>query len=111
MNLTIGSVCSMIPVPESPRASLTLLDGTGQSYGVLGFAVVVSAVLPPDAGGSTEATTVLEPVICHESRFGPASALLVDSEGLPVPYEVRSDEHTSELQSLMRISYAFFCLK
>src|SRR3546814_10701943 len=109
MNLTIGSVCSMIPVPESPRASLTLLDGTGQSYGVLGFAVVVSAVLPPDAGGSTEATTVLEPVICHESRFGPASALLVDSEGLPVHYEVslrRSEEHTSELQSLMRTSYA-----
>src|SRR3546814_8345231 len=25
--------------------------------------------------------------------------------------EVRSDEHTSELQSLMRISYAVFCLK
>src|SRR3546814_7435845 len=28
------------------------------------------------------------------------------SEGLP-----RSEEHTSELQSLMRISYAVFCLK
>src|SRR3546814_4280229 len=28
------------------------------------------------------------------------------------PYpEVRSEEHTSELQSLMRISYAVFCLK
>src|SRR3546814_7776701 len=27
MNLTIGSVCSMIPVPESPRASLTLPIG------------------------------------------------------------------------------------
>src|SRR3546814_8351067 len=25
--------------------------------------------------------------------------------------EVRSEEHTSELQSLMRISYAVFCLK
>src|SRR3546814_7727973 len=25
--------------------------------------------------------------------------------------EARSDEHTSELQSLMRISYAVFCLK
>src|SRR3546814_6888581 len=25
--------------------------------------------------------------------------------------QVRSDEHTSELQSLMRISYAVFCLK
>src|SRR3546814_5460067 len=30
----------------------------------------------------------------------------------PVPYlDVRSEEHTSELQSLMRISYAVFCLK
>src|SRR3546814_8026874 len=26
-------------------------------------------------------------------------------------YAVRSEEHTSELQSLMRISYAVFCLK
>src|SRR3546814_2892515 len=26
-------------------------------------------------------------------------------------YSVRSEEHTSELQSLMRISYAVFCLK
>src|SRR3546814_2464072 len=27
------------------------------------------------------------------------------------PEHVRSEEHTSELQSLMRISYAVFCLK
>src|SRR3546814_4974674 len=27
------------------------------------------------------------------------------------PMEFRSEEHTSELQSLMRISYAVFCLK
>src|SRR3546814_4250355 len=26
-------------------------------------------------------------------------------------YDIRSEEHTSELQSLMRISYAVFCLK
>src|SRR3546814_4338739 len=26
-------------------------------------------------------------------------------------HELRSEEHTSELQSLMRISYAVFCLK
>src|SRR3546814_5753146 len=26
-------------------------------------------------------------------------------------YSVRSEEHTSELQTLMRISYAVFCLK
>src|SRR3546814_2737408 len=29
----------------------------------------------------------------------------------PTPGPVRSEEHTSELQSLMRISYAGFCLK
>src|SRR3546814_10051297 len=27
------------------------------------------------------------------------------------PFGARSEEHTSELQSLMRISYAVFCLK
>src|SRR3546814_4560247 len=27
------------------------------------------------------------------------------------PFATRSEEHTSELQSLMRISYAVFCLK
>src|SRR3546814_10141725 len=30
---------------------------------------------------------------------------------LPVVRALRSEEHTSELQSLMRISYAVFCLK
>src|SRR3546814_7893487 len=31
--------------------------------------------------------------------------------GLPPVPVARSEEHTSELQSLMRISYAVFCLK
>src|SRR3546814_7317374 len=31
--------------------------------------------------------------------------------GVIAPSAQRSDEHTSELQSLMRISYAVFCLK
>src|SRR3546814_9000752 len=30
---------------------------------------------------------------------------------MTVKFPVRSEEHTSELQSLMRISYAVFCLK
>src|SRR3546814_6733362 len=37
---------------------------------------------------------------------GPAVSPEVDHLGAG-----RSEEHTSELQSLMRISYAFFCLK
>src|SRR3546814_2500522 len=33
------------------------------------------------------------------------------STGIPAATLARSEEHTSELQSLMRISYAVFCLK
>src|SRR3546814_6504816 len=33
------------------------------------------------------------------------------SEKTEAPYTLRSEEHTSDLQSLMRISYAVFCLK
>src|SRR3546814_5550971 len=37
--------------------------------------------------------------------------LLVPFLVLMFDWRVRSEEHTSELQSLMRISYAVFCLK
>src|SRR3546814_8381479 len=42
-------------------------------------------------------------------RFTNASTVLIVSAGDALD-EVRSEEHTSELQSLMRISYAVFCL-
>src|SRR3546814_7431016 len=38
-------------------------------------------------------------------------AQVVDPRRQPDKQRVRSEEHTSELQSLMRISYAVFCLK
>src|SRR3546814_9305367 len=37
--------------------------------------------------------------------------VLVDDDGCDRLAPERSEEHTSELQSLMRISYAVFCLK
>src|SRR3546814_4161306 len=40
-----------------------------------------------------------QPIACHTQPFMNAFE------------EFRSEEHTSELQSLMRISYAVFCLK
>src|SRR3546814_8319868 len=43
------------------------------------------------------------------ARRGCAEA--VDAEDVAMVADVRSDEHTSELQSLMRISSAVFCLK
>src|SRR3546814_959328 len=39
------------------------------------------------------------------------TALTPRAELFKPPYPLRSEEHTSELQSLMRISYAVFCLK
>src|SRR3546814_2263817 len=41
----------------------------------------------------------------------PRGILLSDITALGEADAVRSEEHTSELQSLMRISYAVFCLK
>src|SRR3546814_10882714 len=41
----------------------------------------------------------------------PSSLLEARRNAAPLSREARSEEHTSELQSLMRISYAVFCLK
>src|SRR3546814_3702919 len=54
----------------------------------------------PGRHGARLTTRIFEPVI----------AALREEAGLP-PFSERSEEHTSELQSLMRISYAVFCLK
>src|SRR3546814_9846821 len=51
--------------------------------------------------------------LMHSARqLGYASVNMDLIYGLPLQTaESRSEEHTSELQSLMRISYAVFCLK
>src|SRR3546814_971354 len=52
-------------------------------------------------------TTLFRSVRHDEARAG---LLIVDDRWFRAPIG-RSEEHTSELQSLMRISYAVFCLK
>src|SRR3546814_7089377 len=57
--------------------------------------------------------TALEPVHVKVPA-DPSSAAFLIVAALIVPgseVRIRSEEHTSELQSLMRISYAGFCLK
>src|SRR3546814_8440286 len=49
---------------------------------------------------------VLDPVADEEIALGVEIAGVARQEEA-----IRSEEHTSELQSLMRISYAVFCLK
>src|SRR3546814_8426650 len=62
------------------------------------------------------AATALQEAIrpCARSAAITASSAARHSASIVVPFAgaaIRSEEHTSELQSLMRISYAVFCLK
>src|SRR3546814_3955389 len=66
-------------------------------------------------GCATGASAFREAVLAVESGYHDV-ALAVGVEQMNrglivVPRNPRSEEHTSELQSLMRISYAVFCLK
>src|SRR3546814_2384908 len=47
----------------------------------------------------------------HVKVFGGGGGVIVPHEIAELQAYGRSEEHTSELQSLMRISYAVFCLK
>src|SRR3546814_7912083 len=48
---------------------------------------------------------------CHNGPYGNSQGWVrLARSPPPIPFP-RSEEHTSELQSLMRISYAVFCLK
>src|SRR3546814_5583603 len=61
----------------------------------------VTEIFPPINGGQFAKS----PEIPVEIEIGTAPAIF------PASRPDRSEEHTSELQSLMRISYAVFCLK
>src|SRR3546814_1666671 len=72
------------------------------------------------AGQGVEEAGNREPDPCRRpavSRAMPLSRLLPDVAAVPPELAItglvldRSEEHTSELQSLMRISYAVLCLK
>src|SRR3546814_7796260 len=57
-------------------------------------------------------STVLNLTVDHAMVLQPCTALEHQQDAVPRTHKAkRSEEHTSELQSLMRISYAVFCLK
>src|SRR3546814_4781814 len=65
---------------------------------------------------ATEERIHARSVMVSSNRLGLVAKMdVIEGEGgrvSPVDYKRgRSEEHTSELQSLMRISYAVFCLK
>src|SRR3546814_9774610 len=62
-------------------------------------------------GGATCDTETGDGRESHCARDGAEEALVLGDHILSPLLMRRSEEHTSELQSLMRISYAVFCLK
>src|SRR3546814_3416575 len=70
----------------------------------------------PSRNGVAEAEQICYLAGCKLPEGHPCSslrhcAIRAGKGGSPKWSPIRSEEHTSELQSLMRISYAVFCLK
>src|SRR3546814_1061809 len=68
-------------------------------------------LLPDRCGVFRGDRTDLRPVFRQGAAGGHGADLQADRPGHEDRDRGRSEEHTSELQSLMRISYAVFCLK
>src|SRR3546814_3289040 len=81
--------------------------GAGEVVGLVGesgcgkstFGRMVAGILPPTTGS----LAFDGKPVWHDGKVGAKETTLA--------IQMRSEEHTSELQSLMRISYAVFCLK
>src|SRR3546814_6485306 len=91
---------ALLSAPGGPRS---LLHGSGREQPLHPAATLARGQDPADPG-----------VEVDHGAF--AVQLILAARDPHVPFQrrrplQRSEEHTSELQSLMRISYAVFCLK
>src|SRR3546814_83358 len=91
-----GSGALTFGVPTSPGVPKALADLTL----TLPYNDFDAATALFDEVGDDIAGLIIEPVVGNANCLPPRDGFLQ-----------RSEEHTSELQSLMRISYAVFCLK
>src|SRR3546814_2976797 len=78
---------------------------------VIGAQSFVGARSRIGAGGRLAPRVTLYHDVQIGKRVVIQSGAVIGGEGFGFAKEKRSEEHTSELQSLMRISYAVFCLK
>src|SRR3546814_1006259 len=81
--------------------------------GALGAALLSALWLVRQRGNIEAETQEMRSALSDaQQRISKYEALIADKNRRIVVWDgTRSEEHTSELQSLMRISYAVFCLK
>src|SRR3546814_5408434 len=74
---------------------------------------MIDAAQPHDEDDQVQGVLTKAQILRDADRLDEAVATLeAANQAQPDTVEIkRSEEHTSELQSLMRISYAVFCLK
>src|SRR3546814_4962365 len=94
---------------SAPLVDLAILDGAGRPVpqGVRGEIAIRSVCNFKRYWNDTAAT---RSAVTDDGYFLTGDIGLLDEDGYLFIVD-RSEEHTSELQSLMRISYAVFCLK
>src|SRR3546814_2373516 len=99
-----------VPARRSGTCACAHEDAACGGHARGGFVPGAAGVRPGRAAGPGAAAGAGG--ICRACRLR-AAARRVDTDGLMPGHAAagRSEEHTSELQSLMRISYAVFCLK
>src|SRR3546814_1588755 len=95
------------PPPRSTRTD-TLFPYT-TLFRSRDYTLAIAAVVPVAA--AHHAKTLSGGTVEVELTEGATGGPFTGAEVLTIAPVERSEEHTSELQSLMRISYAVFCLK
>src|SRR3546814_10046372 len=82
-----------------------------KSFSTFRFDLTAYEFQVSDAEGSFAARPITAAELNERLRAVPPEDLATSGDGRPPATAFRSEEHTSELQSLMRISYAVICLK
>src|SRR3546814_7064100 len=77
----------------------------------LAVAIYVAHLYGVHLGPAQIAAGIAVAAVTTMGAVGLPGAVSYISSIAPICIAMRSEEHTSELQSLMRISYAVFCLK
>src|SRR3546814_3117126 len=100
-DLSAGARCSRWSMPEPVwRPKLVALDIDGTLLRWVADSGTVHGEVPPAVRDAV-----------RRAYDAGAHIVLASGRSLHGMTPIRSEEHTSELQSLMRISYAVFCLK